>query len=118
MNPLNSSRTRQILYIILAIAGAVGTWYFNLQALDGFFSQMFATPVSASLSVDILVVMLAFYVWMIAEIRRWGMTWWWTIIMIPLSFGIAFAFAYPLFLFFRERAANKMGNNQRTMNND
>ncbi|MEM7801219.1 MAG: DUF2834 domain-containing protein [Chloroflexota bacterium] len=107
MNTLNSSTTRQILYLITAVAGAVGTWYFNLQATDSFFNQMFANPVSASLTVDILVVMVAFYIWMIAEIRRWKMTWWWTLIMIPLSFGIAFAFAYPLFLFFRERA---MGN--------
>lgn len=95
---------RQALYFALAIVGALGTWYFNLQATDGFFSQMFATPVSSSLSIDILVVVVVFYIWLFTEVKRLAMTRWWLIIILPLTFVIALAFAYPLFLAFRERA--------------
>lgn len=95
---------RQILYLVLAVIGALGTWYFNLQATDGFFSQMFATPVSSSLSVDILVVVVVFYIWLFTEVKRLAMTGWWLIIIMPLTFVIALAFAYLLFLAFRERA--------------
>lgn len=98
MNP------KQIFYFLLAIVGAVGTWYFNLQATDGFFTQMFATPVSSSLSVDLLVVVVAFYVWLVSEVSRLSMSRWWLLIILPLTFLIALAFAYPLFLGFRERA--------------
>lgn len=95
---------KQVIYFILAIVGAVGTWYFNLQAVDGFFNQMFATPVSSSLSVDLLVVIAVFYIWMIDEVRRYQMSWIWLVLALPLSFGVAIAFFYPLFLGFREGA--------------
>ncbi|MEM8861812.1 MAG: DUF2834 domain-containing protein [Chloroflexota bacterium] len=95
---------KQIIYFTLAIVGAVGTWFFNLQALDGFFSQMFATPVSSSLTVDLLVVITVFYIWLIDEVRRHNMSKWWLFGALPLSFIIAIAFVFPLFLGFRERA--------------
>ena len=104
---MSQSKINQLIYLILAIVGAIGTWYFNLQAGPDFALQLFSTPVSSSLTVDLLVVIVAFYVWMVAEIRKLSMSRWWLIGIIPITFGIALAFSFPLFLLFRERAISR-----------
>ena len=93
----------------MAIAGAVGTWWFNLQMddLGGFFSQMWATPLTSSLSVDLTVVVLAFYVLMATDGRRHGMSRSLLVALGVLAVAVAIAFAFPLFLFFRERAMKR-----------
>ena len=50
---------------------------------------------------DLLVALATFLVWSFAEVRRLGMRRWW--VYPILTFGIAFAFAFPLFLFLRDR---------------
>ncbi len=99
----------QLAYLVLAICGAVGTWWFNLQMDDlaGFFTQVWDTPLSSSLGVDLLVVVLAFYVLMATEGRRNGMP---TALLVGLgvlAWLVAVACALPLFLFFRERALSR-----------
>jgi hypothetical protein len=101
---------RLIVYAGLAVVGLLATWTFNLRFMEesgGSFSAAefvragYANSASSSLSNDLLVGCVAFLVWSFAEARRLGMRHWW--IYPVLTFGIAFAFAFPLFLFVRER---------------
>ena len=101
---------RQLVYAALAAIGLVATWYFNLQFMSesggsfsvvDFVAASYANSASASISNDLTVGVIAFLVWSFHEARRIGMRHWW--IYVVLTFAIAFACAYPLFLFMRER---------------
>ena len=105
-----SSSFRQGVYAVLAIAGLVGTWYFNLQFMaeaGGSFSVLefvrggYANAAAASLTNDLLVALLSFLVWSFAEARRLGLRHWW--VYVGITFAVAFAVAFPLFLLVRER---------------
>jgi len=96
---------RQGVYAALAVAGLIGTWWFNLQFMaeaGGAFSVVefarggYANPAAASLTNDLLVALLSFLVWSFAEARRW--------VYVVVAFGVAFAVAFPLFLLVRERS--------------
>jgi hypothetical protein len=104
------ARSRQVVYAVLSVVGLVATWYFNLQFIaesGGSFSVVefvragYANGASASLTNDLAVGTLAFVVWSFAETRRLGMRGWWAYML--LTFGVAFACAFPLFLLMRER---------------
>jgi hypothetical protein len=108
--------TRQIVYLALALIGLVSTWYFNLQFVreaGGAFSALdflragYANAGSSSLTNDLLVALAAFLVWSFAEARRLQMRRWW--VYPALAFGVAFAFAFPVFLFVRERRLQALG---------
>jgi hypothetical protein len=101
---------RQTVYLVLAVIGLCATWFFNLRfmaesgsAFDvvAFVRAGYANSASSSLSNDLLVGCTAFLIWSFAEVRRLGMRRWW--VYPVLTFGIAFAFAFPLFLFLRDR---------------
>jgi len=105
-----TSAARQATYAVLAGAGLVATWYFNLQFMresGGAFSVVefvragYANSAASSLSNDLLIGTLAFLVFSYAEARRLGMRHWWVVPV--LTFGVAFACAFPLFLLLRER---------------
>lgn len=105
-----TSATRQGAYAVLAATGLLATWYFNLQFMHesgGTFSAVefvrggYANSAAASLSNDLLVGTLAFLVFSFAEARRLGMRHWW--VFPVLTFGVAFACAFPVFLLVRER---------------
>jgi Terpene cyclase DEP1 len=101
---------RQVAYLVLAAAGLCATWYFNLRFIAeaggtfdvvAFVRAGYANSASSSLSNDLLVACTAFLLWSHAEARRLGMRRWWAYPV--LTFGIAFAFAFPLFLYLRDR---------------
>ena len=104
-----SSKSKQICYALLALIGVAVTWYFNLQLmlapgdfkLSTFIADNYVNGASASITNDLLVVTIVFLFWSFWEARKLGMKNWW--LYIPLTFGIAIAFAYPLFLLMRER---------------
>ncbi len=106
---MNDTQVRSNLYLVLAGAGLVGTGYFNVQwfsgdfehSVSGFLEAAFANSASSSFGVDLTVAFLAGALFMLLEGRRTGMrnTW----IYVVLSSVIAFAFAFPLFLWARER---------------
>ena len=106
---MNDSKVRSNAYLVLAVVGAVGTGYFNVQwfngdfehSVSGFLEAAFANSASSSFGVDLTVAFLAGALFMLLEGRRTGMrnTW----IYVVLSSVIAFAFAFPLFLWARER---------------
>lgn len=80
-----------------ALAGGVGTWYFNLQPMaGGYLVGWFANPAASSAAVDL--VALAGRDFLLVESRRVGMRF--AGVSVPLSFVIAFTF--PLFLAWRE----------------
>ncbi len=94
-----------IVYTLLAIVGVIGTWYFNLLfiAQDSELSYLeawFVNPASSSAAVDIIVIAVMASVFMAVE--GWRLRIWWTWVLIPLSFLIAVAFTFPLFLAVRE----------------
>lgn len=103
-------RMREATYLGLAIAGLCLTWYHNIAffnevgspfALVAFIEGVFANHASSSIGWDITVACAAFIIWMLHEARSIGMKHAW--VYIVLTFGIAFAFSAPLFLYMRER---------------
>lgn len=94
----------RVLYVILAVVGGVGTWIFNLRSMaaeEDYLAGWFASAASTSAAVDVIVVAFVACMFMILEGRRLGMSravW----LLVPLSFVIAIAFTFPLFLAWRE----------------
>lgn len=101
---------KEILFLLLAIAGAALTWYFNIQFMQQnpgafdirlFVSGGLANPAAASLTMDIFIAAVTGLVWMGIEAKRLGMKHLWFYYVSTCL--IAFAFAFPFFLFQRER---------------
>lgn len=105
---------KRTLYLLLAIFGLVMTWYYNLQFIaesGGSFDVMEfiaagATNAAAqSLSWDLAIACVTGLIWIYFESRRMDLGYFW--VYIILAFCVAFAFAFPLFLFFREGKLDK-----------
>ncbi|MEV1128524.1 DUF2834 domain-containing protein [Agromyces sp. NPDC049794] len=97
-----------VVYLLLAIAGLIGTWWFNIRAIaesrDYLGDLVTSGPAVSSITVDLLVVAVAGSVFIIVEARRLGMRLGW---LYVVGAGItAFAFTFPLFLAMRQRALN------------
>lgn len=94
-------------YLILAILGIAYTWYFNIQfyltedntSILNFVAQTKTTFASQSLVADLTVVVVTFLVWMTYESLKLKIKYWW--MLIPLTFIVAIAFTFPLFLYLR-----------------
>lgn len=100
---------RAVLYLVLAGVGLVGTWTYNVIAIverRDYLGDWFGSgPSVSSLTTDLLVVAIAAVIFMIVEGRRLGMRRVWLFLLaVPL---VALAFAFPLFLAFRERALQR-----------
>lgn len=112
-----TARSLCLTYLVLAIAGAAATWAFNILFmietggfdLLAFLKGGFANYAAGSLTADVLVAAAAFVVWMLQEARRLGMRHRW--VYVALTFGIAVAFAFPFFLFMRQRRLDRLGHN-------
>ena len=105
---------RQWAFAFLAAAGFLGPWYFNiLFMLDTgflfdaveFVRQGFTNAASSSLTIDVTVAAIAFCIWVLHESKRLNIPNGW--IFIVLTWGIAFAFAFPVFLLIRENYLSK-----------
>jgi hypothetical protein len=94
------------VYLVLALAGLVGTWWFNLSfvAAGGtdYLGGWFANAASSSAAVDIIVMALAACVVMVVEGRRLGFRPLGLVLLVVLSFVVAVSFTFPLFLALRE----------------
>lgn len=93
------------VYLLLAVAGLIGTWTFNLLAIvqmaDFIGDLVTSGPAVSSITVDLLVVAVAGSVFIIVEARRLGMRFGW---LYVVAAGLtAFAFTFPLFLAMRQR---------------
>ena len=98
----------QFGYLLLAALGLCTTMYFNVayyretgtfDVID-FVLQLYVSNAGSSIMNDLLVAYTAFLCWVIVETRRLGMRGMWIFVALSL---VAFAFAFPLFLFYRER---------------
>ena len=94
-----------VTYLVLAVAGLIGTWTFNALAIvqmrDFVGDWVGSGPSVSSLTVDLLVVAVAGCILIVIEARRLGMKRAW--LYVVLSGLTAFAFTFPLFLAMRER---------------
>lgn len=94
------------LFIGLGVLGLVGTWaqafgYLEHGFVAGnlrFWRETVATPASTFITVDLLVLAAALFLWMFAEGRRLGIApvWLWGYFLGSTLIGISFA--VPLFL--------------------
>lgn len=94
-----------VVYAALALLGGVGTWWFNIasmQAGEDYLAGWFASSASSSAAVDVIVVAIVGCLFMVLEARRQGMNIWVAVALVPLSFAVAIAFTFPLFLAWRE----------------
>jgi len=102
------------IYVLLAVLGVCYTWYFNIQfylteentSLLNFIAQTKTTYPAKSFSADLTVVLLTFFVWYIPESIKLKIKYWW--LLIPLTFLMAIAFTFPLFLYMREVRLEKI----------
>jgi hypothetical protein len=113
------------VYLLLSLLGAASTWTYNVLALRELGSAY--TPAAflrvgfegsvllGSLASDFWVGSLAALVWMVVEAGRLGMRRRW--LYVVLTFVIAWAFAFPLFLFMRERRLAAMRSLAQRPNN-
>ena len=98
------------VYLGLAIAGLIGTWWFNVIAiiqLRDYLGDLFTSgPAVSSISVDLLVVALAGGIFVIVEARRLRMRFGW--LYVAGAALTAFAFTFPLFLAMRQRRMTEL----------
>lgn len=98
------------VYLVLALAGLIGTWWFNalaiVQMTDFLGDLVRSGPAVSSLTVDLLVVAVAGSVLIIVEARRLRMRFGW--LYVVASGLTAFAFTFPLFLAMRQRRITRL----------
>lgn len=98
------------IYAALAVIGIAAPWTFNISWMlgdptpgpFGFIIDATANAAASSISIDIVIACVTFFIWMGVEARRLGMTkrvWW----LVPYALLGAFASAFPLFLLLRSR---------------
>jgi hypothetical protein len=97
-------------YGLIAVLALIGTWGNNIAYLHlgvaevngAFVADTLVNPASRSITVDLLFLLLAVFIWMVLEARRLGMRAVW----LYLFFGAAVAISVtvPIFLINRERA--------------
>jgi hypothetical protein len=96
------------VYLVLSLVGLVGTWWFNIAFFLGgggdYLGGWFANAASSSAALDILVAGAAACVLIVVEGRRLGFRPVTIGLLVVLSFAIAVAFTFPLFLALRERS--------------
>ena len=98
------------VYLLLAVAGLIGTWTFNVLAVvqmaDFIGDLVTSGPAVSSITVDLLVAAVAGSVFIIVEARRLRMR---LGGLYVVGAGLtAFAFTFPLFLAMRQRRLTRL----------
>lgn len=101
------------VYFVLAGAGLVGTWYFNL-TYDGanYVGDWFANRASSSAAVDLVVLVVVAGFCYVRESRRLGWRAYVPVVFTVLSVVVALSFALPLFLGLRERRLQALAQDE------
>lgn len=103
-----------IAYLVIAVVGLVGTWWFNALAIvqmNDFVTDLVTSgPAVSSITVDLLVVAVAGSVFILMEARRLRMRLAW--LYVVGSALTAFAFTFPLFLAMRQRRITELARAQ------
>jgi len=98
------------VYLLLAVAGLIGTWTFNVlavvQMVDFIGDLVTSGPAVSSITIDQLVAAVAGSAFIIVEARRLRMRFGW---LYVVGAGLtAFAFTFPLFLAMRQRRLTRL----------
>jgi hypothetical protein len=115
------SRSRlSLVYGAIALLALLATWNQNLHYFGGdagpvevlttFWKETFANPAAASITLDLLLFVLAVMLWMVLEARRLGMPFVWLYVVGGLL--IAISVTFPLFMMARERRLATLGQVQ------
>lgn len=103
-----------IAYLVIAVVGLVGTWWFNALAIvqmNDFVTDLVTSgPAVSSITVDLVVVAVAGSVFILVEARRLRMRFGW--LYVVGSALTAFAFTFPLFLAMRQRRITELARAQ------
>lgn len=103
-----------IAYLVIAVVGLVGTWWFNALAIvqmNDFVTDLVTSgPAVSSITVDLLVVAVAGSVFILVEARRLRMRF--ACLYVVGSALTAFAFTFPLFLAMRQRRITELARAQ------
>ena len=75
-----------------------------------FMAAASASPAGQSLGWDLAIACVAGLTWMFFESRRLGLGFFW--VYIILTFSVAYAFAFPLFLFIRQGKLEAIQNQE------
>jgi len=99
---------RKNIYLTLAFIGLLLPYYvlFKFLVANGLdmpllIGQLFANSISTFFAVDLVISIIVFWIYMMAEAHKLEMKNWWLYILASLTVGLSFAL--PLFLYFRER---------------
>jgi len=98
---------RKNIYLTLAFIGLLAPYYFLFKFLGAngldiplLVGQLFANNISTFFAVDLVISIIVFWIYMIAEANKLQMKNWWLYVLASLTVGLSFAL--PLFLYFRE----------------
>lgn len=107
-----------VIYLLLALAGLAGTWYFNFQFTpvgnQTYFQAWFANAASSSAAIDVIVTAVVASI--VIVIEGWRIGWKWSAVLVPFVFIIALAFVFPLFLATREVMLSRRPRTQPSIN--
>jgi len=102
----------RFFFIILAIVGSVGPWYFfaefmtaNGTDVGGFIAALFVNGASAGLSTDIVISSTAFWVWSFFDAKDKSIGGWW--LVIPATLLVGLSLALPAYLAVRLSKAHR-----------
>lgn len=97
-----------MIYLILAVIGFLGPYYFFIQFLaqNGLdlglmIAQLLANPISTFFALDLLITAIVFLIFSFRTAREEKVPNWWIFLLFTLFIGPSFAF--PLFLYARDR---------------
>jgi hypothetical protein len=95
------------IYLALSVIGLIGPFAVYMLMHQGHENTIYLliSPLSSTytavFAADLLISMIVFWIFMTGEARKLAMRNWWLYILASVTVGLSFAF--PLFLYFREK---------------
>lgn len=109
-----------LVYGAIALIALLATWNQNLQfvgadadpggVMAAFWTATFANPAAASITLDLLLLVVAVTIWMVLEARRLRIPFVWLYVVGGML--IAISVTFPLFMMARERRLAALGQVQ------
>jgi hypothetical protein len=99
---------KKTIYFALSLIGFLASSYLifkfytvNEMSTSAALTQITSNTMGILFVVDFLISVVAAWIFIYNESNRLGMKYWWVYIL--LTCGVGFCFAFPLFLYFREK---------------
>lgn len=100
------------LYLLMAVAGTIVPWlffasYFRSHGVNisHFASSLFVNGASAGFSADVMISILAFWIWSYVDSRELRIHNWW--LVLPAGSFVGLSLALPLYLYIRENRTER-----------